>query len=224
MNMSGKLLSGIALSSVLLVGCVSKVTDETQYSGFLPSYEGLQKTTSASGQPVMRWVAEGFNPDAYNTVAFDQLELYPAPKPNERVNLQTLQELQSLTSLSVKNVLGQKYKLVSNATAAAPGSRTLILHAAITGVSASNQGMRWYEVLPVTAVAGAVSVAGGYRDQNTELYVEADLVDATTGLPVAKVVRKVFGAALDNNSQAITANDFKVAIKDLSADMQAFIK
>ncbi len=176
MNMPKAFLLSVVMSNTMLGGCASKVTEEGQYSGFLPSYEGLQQTKSASGQPVMRWVAEGFNPDAYDTVAFDQLELYPAPKPDERINLQTLQELQSLTSTSVRSALAQKYTIVPGGDTASAKSRTLVLNAAITGVTASNEGMQWYEVLPLTAVAGVVSGAAGYRDQNTELYVEADLL------------------------------------------------
>jgi len=172
----------------------------------------------------MRWVSDGFNPDAYDTVAFDQLELYPAPKPDERINVQTLRELQSLTTSSVRSALAQKYNMVSSVDAAPTNSRMLILNAAITGVSASNEGMQWYEVLPVTAVAGAVSGVAGYRDQNTELYVEADLVDAATGQPVVKIVRKVLGNTLESSHQAITANDFKLAIKGLEADVNAFFK
>src|SRR5690606_22141033 len=116
-----------------------------------------------------------------------------------------------------KNVLAQKYQTLPRADAAPANSRTLVLNAAITGVSASNEGMQWYEILPVTAVAGAVSSAAGYRDQNTELYVEAYVVDATTGQPVIKVVRKVLGETLKDSHQAITANDFKSAIKGLAA-------
>ncbi len=214
---------GVALGGLLLSGCVSKVTNESQYSGFLPNYDGLQQAKSANGQPVMRWVAEGFDPHAYDTVVFNQLVLYPAPKPNERVNLKTLQELQAQTSASVKGALAKKYSVVGS-EAAAKGRRALILNAAITGVSASTEGMQWYEVLPVTAVVGAASAAAGTRDQNTELYVEANLVDAASGKAVLKVVRKVFGTNLDNDKQAITANDFKEAIKGLGADVDAFIK
>lgn len=98
------------------------------------------------------------------------------------------------------------------------------MRAAITGVSASNEGMHWYEIVPIAAVVGGVSAATGHRDQNTELYVEAYFVDATSGLPVVKVVRKVFGKTLENNSQAITANDFKAAIKGVTDDMSALLK
>jgi hypothetical protein len=224
MNIPRKLFVGVALSSLLLAGCVSKVTEQSQYSGFLPNYDGLQEVTTPSGAKAMRWMSPGFTPSAYNTVVFSQLEMYPAPKPTERVNLQTLQSLQAFTSSSVKSTLAQKFKVVPNLPAAPAGSRTLIMRAAITGVSASNEGMKWYEVVPIAAVVGTVSAATGIRDQNTELYVEADFIDAATGQPMVKVVRKVFGATLDNDRQAITANDFKAAIKGVTDDMSVLLK
>ena len=100
----------------------------------------------------------------------------------------------------------------------------MTMHAAITGVSASNEGMKWYEVVPIAAVVGAASAATGHRDQNTELYIEADLIDNASGLPVMKVVRKVFGENLKNDSQAITAADFKAAIGKLNLDLQTMLK
>ncbi len=61
------------------------------------------------------------------------------------------------------------------------------MKAAITGVSASNEGMKWYEVIPVAAIVGGVSAVTGHRDQSTELYVEAVLLDPATNEPVPKV-------------------------------------
>ncbi|MFW0755511.1 DUF3313 domain-containing protein [Pseudomonas sp. H11T01] len=224
MSLSRKLLVGVALTSLLLGGCTSKMTEKEQYSGFLPNYSDLKEATSPSGSPVMRWVAPDFKPNAYDTVVFKGLELYPAPKPNERVNMQTLQQLQAYMTSSAKGVLEQKYRVVPTMKDVRAGSRALVMRAAITGVSASNQGMKWYEVVPVAAVVGSVSAATGHRDQDTELYIEAQFIDAASGKPVAKVVRKVFGKTLENTSQQVTANDFKAAIKELTSDLQAFIK
>ncbi|MNJ05288.1 hypothetical protein D3C73_1665110 [compost metagenome] len=50
------------------------------------------------------------------------------------------------------------------------------------------------------------------------------MIDAKTGAPVAKAVRKVFGENLKNASQKITANDFKAAIKGMTSDMQTLLK
>jgi len=224
MNVSRKLFLSAALSSLVLAGCTSQVTEKSQYSGFLPNYDGLVEVTTPSGGTAMRWVASGFNPSAYNTIAFNKLEMYPAPKPDERVNMETLQQIQQYTTTSVKNALSHKYTVVSSAAAAPAGSRTLVMHAAMTGVSASTEGMKWYNVIPVSAVIAGVTAATGHRDQDTELFIEADLVDEASGKPVAKVVRKVFGKTLDNDKQAISAEDFNDAINKLTQDMQTLLK
>lgn len=112
MSLSPKWLAGIALSSLLLTGCVSSVTQKEQYSGYLPNYDNLKEVKSPSGATVLRWVAPSFNPSAYSTVVFNQLELYPAPKPDERVNTQTLKDLQAYTSASAQSILSQRYRVV----------------------------------------------------------------------------------------------------------------
>ncbi|WP_095133238.1 DUF3313 domain-containing protein [Pseudomonas sp. Irchel s3h14] len=223
MNLSLNLLAGAALAGLLLGGCTSQVTEQDQYSGFLPNYNNLQEVTTTTGEKAMRWVSPSWNPNAYDTVVFNKLELYPAPKPNERVNQQTLDELQNYMTNKAKGVLGQKYRVVSNESAAPVGSTPLILRAAITGVSASNEGMKWYEVVPVAAVVGATQAATGHRDQDTNLFIEAEFIDAKTNQTVAKGVRKVFGSQLSNESQKITTKDFKAAIDKLNADLRAFI-
>ena len=149
MTLSHKLLVGVTLASLLLGGCTSQVTDREQYSGFLSNYDNLEEVTTPTGEKTTRWVSPSWNPNAYDTVVFSKLELYPTPKPNERVNQQTLADLQNYMTSKAKGVLGQKYRLVPNVGAARPGSTPLILRAAITGVSALNEGMKWYEVVPV---------------------------------------------------------------------------
>ncbi|MGW8466113.1 DUF3313 domain-containing protein [Pseudomonas sp. CLCA07] len=224
MTMYRNLLIGTALAGLLLGGCTSKVTETTQYSGFLSSYSDLKEVETPSGGTALRWVSPSFDRNAYTTVAFKTLEFYPAPKPNERVNKQTLLDLQSYMTSTAKSVLGQKYRIVPSAAAAPAGARTLILRAAITGVSATNEGMKWYEVVPIAAVVGATQAATGHRDQNTNLFIEAELIDAGTNQTVVKVVRKIFGTPLENDKQAITTQDFKAAIDKLNADIWAFIR
>ena len=224
MSLSRKLIFGAALTSLLLGGCTSKVTEREQYSGFLSNYNNMEQVTTTSGETAMRWVSPSWNPNAYDTVVFNKLELYPAPKPDERVNRQTLDELQRYMTTAAKNTLSHKYRVVPTQQAAPAGAKVLVLRAAITGVSASNEGMKWYEVIPVAAVIGGVSAASGHRDQDTELFIEAELIDARNNQTVARVVRKLFGKTLDNASQPITANDFKEAINKLNTDLNAFVR
>lgn len=224
MIIPSKWLVGVALSSLLIAGCTSKVTEKDQFSGYLSSYDGLQEVKSSSGHAVLRWMAPDFKPSSYDTVVYNRLQMYPAPKPNERVNMQTLQEIQTYANNSINSVLAQKYRVVPNVQSVPSGSRAMVMRIAITGVSASDEGMRWYEVVPIAAVVGATEALTGHRDQDTELYVEAEFVDVASGKPLAKVVRKIFGTTLKNDSQEITANDFKAAIRDTMPDLQAFLK
>jgi hypothetical protein len=219
-----KLLVGVALAGFMLGGCTSKVTQKEQYSGFLPDYYNLQEVETRSGGTAMRWVIPSWNPNVYDTVVFDKLDLYPAPKPNERVNQQTLADIQNYMTTKVKGTLGQKYRVVPTTSAVPAGASPLIMRAAITGVNAENEGMKWYEVVPVAAVVGATQAATGHRDQETTLFIEAEFIDAQTNQTVAKVVRKVFGNQLSNESQKITTKDFKAAIDKLNADLWAFIR
>ncbi|VVO24090.1 hypothetical protein PS723_04450 [Pseudomonas fluorescens] len=78
--------------------------------------------------------------------------------------------------------------------------------------------------MPIAAVVGATQAATGHRDQDTNLFIEAEFIDAKTNQTVAKVVRKVFGTQLSNESQTITTQDFKAAIDKLNADLWAFIR
>lgn len=223
MSRSNRTVVGVFLSSLLLFGCVSQVTEREQYSGFIPDYARLKQATSPSGHPVMRWIDPDFKPRSYNTVVFDTLQLYPSPKPNERINRQTLQDLQAYATASAKETMALRYKVVPNEKSMRAGERAMIIKAAITGVSASNEGMKWYEVVPVAAVVGATSAATGHRDQNTELYLEAMVTDAASGKPMVYVVRKVFGQTLENDKQAITVNDFKAAIKQMNSDLSIML-
>ncbi|MNV70318.1 hypothetical protein D3C71_1632770 [compost metagenome] len=124
---------------------------------------------------------------------------------------------------TAKSVLGQKYRIVPSVAAAPAGANTLILRAAITGVSASNEGMKWYEIMPIAAAVGATQAATGHRDQDTNLFIEAEFIDARTNQTVVKVVRKIFGTQLENEKQAITIKDFKAAIDKLNTDLWTFI-
>jgi hypothetical protein len=224
MNLSRNLLIGAALTGVLLSGCTSKITQQDQYSGFLNNYNNLQEVKTPSGGTVMRWTSPSWNPNAYDTVVFNKLEFYPAPKPDERINQQTLTDIQNYMTSKARTMLSEKYRVVPSISSAPAGSKQLIMRAAITGISASNEGMKWYEVVPVAAVIGATQAATGHRDQDTNLFIEAELIDAKSNQTVTKVVRKVFGTTLENENQKVTAKDFNAAIDKLNVDLLAFIR
>lgn len=204
--------------SVLLSGCSSKVAEPTQFSGFLQDYSKLQRTQSASGQEVLRWVAPGFKESDYRGIYIEPLTFFPAAKPNARVSQATLDQIREYASQRIRAALEERTTLLPNPS----GSRVLIAKMAITAISAENKDMQFYEVVPVAAVIATTMAASGHRTQNTTLFLEARLIDQDTGKTVLAVVRKGYGKTVSNDSAPITIADVKKAIDDMVIDIVNF--
>lgn len=205
---------GIALS-----GCTSKTVSQSQYSGFLSSYDGLAQTRSASGVPIMRWIDPSFDLARYDSLVMQPLNFYPYPKPDARIDQATLDAVLARGNQKIAEALGKRLPLIRPEEA---GQRTLVFRGAITGVVAENQGLRPYEVVPIALVLGGAMVAAGERDQNTELFLEGELVENTSGKSVLRLVRKGFGNTLSNNRQKVTATDLAPIIDQLTQDALQF--
>ena len=98
------------------------------------------------------------------------------------------------TALKLMQIMTEKGLVVRDESkwshvyeAAVPAEQTLILRAAITGVSTHVKPLKPYEVLPIGLAAATLMTVAGKRDQTTELFVEAELFDANTGQPVLQV-------------------------------------
>ncbi|EOC1425920.1 DUF3313 domain-containing protein [Cronobacter dublinensis] len=208
--------SGLA-ALLLLAGCSSSVTKPEQYSGFLKDYSGLEKTTSATGKPVMRWVAPGFNLNNYDSIVYNPVVYYPAPKPTGQISQKVLDGLLNYTNDKLKTSAASRKPLV-----ATPGPRSVIFRGAITAVDSSKEGLQFYEVLPVALVVAGTQVATGHRTMDTSLFFEGELIDAATQKTVVKVVRKGEGKDLKNENTPLTVENLKQVIDDMATDARMF--
>ncbi|QHM70734.1 DUF3313 domain-containing protein [Mixta intestinalis] len=213
---SGSKLSAFILVGVL-AGCSSKVTEKSQYSGFLDDYSTLRPEKTSQGQQTLRWVSPAWRQNSYHNVYFAPVVYYPNPEPNERVSAATLEQIRAYTEQQLKNAVGQKFTLLPQPQ---PGS--LIIKAAITAVTAENKSMQFYEVVPVAAVVASTMAATGHRTQNAVLFLEAEAIDATTHEPVIKVVRKGYGKSVPNSTTPVTLAEVKQAIDEMVTDTIAF--
>ncbi|WP_024530800.1 DUF3313 domain-containing protein [Serratia fonticola] len=212
--------AAVLAAGMLLAGCSSKVAETTQYSGFLQDYSKLQKTESASGHQVLRWIAPGFKESNYRGIYISLLVFYPQAKPNARVSQQTLDQIREYASTSLRNAVAQRTTLLPNPS----GSRVLVAKVAITAVTAENEGVQFYEVVPVAAVIATTMAASGHRTQDTALFMEIKLIDQDTGKTVLAVVRKGLGKTVSNQNAPITLADVKKAIDDMVTDVVNFPK
>lgn len=200
-----------------LSGCASKITQPEKYSGFLKDYSSLKETTSASGQPVLRWVSPDYNVANYDSVVWTPITYYPVPKPTTQVGQKVLDQLLSYTNTKLKDAIAQRKPLV-----ATPGPRSLIFRGAITGVDASKEGLQFYEVVPVALLVAGTQMATGHRTMDTHLYFEGELIDAATNKPVVKVVRQGEGQDLSNQNTPMAFETLKQVVDNMATDATMF--
>ncbi len=210
----------VLAAGLLLAGCSSKVTQTNQYSGFLPDYSKLQETSSPSGHKTLRWIDPTFKESNYRGVYVAPVVYYPAAKPTARVSQQTLDKIRNYTDQSVRKAVAERTTVLNNPT----GSRVLLAKVAITAVSAEDEDMKFYEVVPVAAVVASTMAATGHRTQNTTLFLEAQLIDQDSGKTVMEVVRKSYGKTVNNDSAPVTEQEVKAAIDDMVNDIVTFPK
>lgn len=210
----------VLATGLLLAGCSSKVTQTEEYSGFLSDYGKLQETTSPSGHKTLRWIDPSYKESNYRGLYFEPVVYFPAEKPTARVSQDTLNKIKAYATQRIKTALHDRFTILKSPA----GKRVLVAKLAITAVSAEDEDMKFYEVLPVAAVVASTMAASGHRTQNTTLYLEGELVDQDTGKTVMEVVRKTYGKTVNNDSTPVTAEEVKAAIDDVVTDITNFPK
>ena len=216
----GLMIGTLCFASLVLAGCASKVQQPNEYSGFLKDYSRLKEARSPSGAEVMRWVDPTIKVDQYTSVYTESSQLYPAPKPTEKIPQSTLNAITAYYDQALKREISQVLPLAS-----APGPGVIVIRPAITAVSSQTESLAPYEYIPVALVAAAVTTASGIRDQETQLSTEAVFIDGKNQHVIAQVVRKGTGKPLSNASQVMKADDVKAVIDGWASDMrQSFQK
>ncbi|MBB4820728.1 hypothetical protein HNP29_004123 [Pseudomonas alcaligenes] len=213
--MKHALALGVALAlSTALVGCSSTVTQPDEYSGFLSSYDSLQKATTPSGAEVMRWIDPKVDIGRYTAVYVEPTQFYPRPQATEKIPQSTLDGITRYYDMALKREISNSLSLATK-----PGPGVIVVRAAITGVSSKTEGLKPYEVVPVALLAAAVSTASGIRDQETELATEAQFLDGGSNKVIAQVVRKGTGTPLENSAQVMQPADVTGVIDGWAKDM-----
>ncbi|MFZ6048899.1 DUF3313 domain-containing protein [Pseudomonas sp. CR3202] len=214
-----KPLFGFALAGLVLFGsgCSSKVTQPEQYSGFLADYSQLEETRSASGKPVLRWTAADFDPQRYGSLLVEKPVFHPAQPSSDQLSQQTLDQIATYMRLALQRELVGELRLVGE-----PEADTLVLRPAISAVAVSTEHLKAYEVIPIALLAAAATTAAGTRDQEVTIYAELEAVDAASGKPVVRMVRKGQGLNLENRKTPLVLDDLKPLLDDWARDARDF--
>ncbi len=200
----------VLVSAILLGACSSTPqtsSNTTMYSGFLGDYSNMKTVMDSENNEVLRWVKPDLVKGKYAKLIIKPVTYYPYPKTNEQVTQTNLDKIASYLTERVKLELGKNFELTDK-----PGSDTAEVSVAITGVETSLEGLKIYEVTPVTLVYAGATAALGKRDKVVAVYVEGITKDSLSGEPLVKAVRKGTGEKLPDDKQQLQVENLKTVL------------
>ena len=196
-----------AAFAVTLAGCTAITPIEKQYSGFLGDYAGLKEVDTADGSKALRWVSPSIQKGFYKKVVIPPVTFFPAPRTGEQVKSDTLNEISAYMTKRLREEVGKNFVVTT-----VPGPDTFNLQVAITGVSTPREGLRFYEVLPITLAFASATTLAGQRDHVTVVYLETLATDSKSGDELLKGVRQGIGEKLENDKQQLELEQMKKVI------------
>lgn len=176
------------LSTLLIVGCSfdPKVpTDDRPYTGFMQDYRPLSQVEPKEMGLVSSksWIAPGANLAHYTSVVVEPVTMGHGIQRDRQITSVGLAKIRKYTEKTLNDKLSGYYMISDQA-----GPDTLKVRVAITGVETHDESFRFYEYLPIGIVVTLGTKIIGIRDEEVNMFMEAEFVDGETGDVLAKTV------------------------------------
>ncbi len=212
MRKTFRLVSAAALLATILMPISAH--SEQQFSGFLGDYKKLAEEKDTAGETVFRYINPKISAGGYDSLLIDATQFYPAPKPSEQVSEGTLNDIRNYVDKGLREKLGEKLTL---ATEAGPG--VLRIRPAITAVAAQTQGLKPYQLIPIGFL---ISSAKG-RGKEAAIQMEVDVVDSVSGERMGASLRRGIGAKLEKKDSQLTLDHLRPTLDNWIETGSAFI-
>lgn len=178
---------------------------QSEYSGYLKDYSGLEAYQDAHGLTVMRKVNPKLSPQNYNAVMVDKVVLYPAPQPSDTVSGPTLDAIAKYADELLHEVLAPQVKIVNK-----PGPGVARLRVAITGTALETEDLKPYQYIPIAFLLTAAKRATSGAAHQVKISIEAEATDSMSGEPLLTAVREGKGETFEGDK--VTADSLKPLI------------
>jgi hypothetical protein len=190
----------IVVISLVLAACASsKVTTEQNYSGFLDDYSQLEKVDLDTGGVGLIWLEPLLSTMGYTKAILEPVVIYPKPKHDSDEAKALIKEVTRYMDAAIQAAVGNSVIVTDN-----PGSNTVRVRFALTGVEISTENLSGYEYIPVALLWAGAKTAAGARAQVVEVFFEAEMSDSMSGEVLGRSVRKGYGESLEDKSDTLT--------------------
>ena len=190
----------IVIISLVIAGCASsKVTTEANYSGFLEDYSQLEEIEVKTGGVGLIWLDPDLSTMGYTKAILEPVVIYPKPQRDSDEAKAFIKDVTNYMDAAIQGAVGDSVIVTDN-----PGSDTVRVRFALTGVEISTENLSAYEYVPVALIWAGAKTAAGARAQVVEVFFESEMLDSISGEVLGRSVRKGFGESLENKSETLT--------------------
>ncbi len=201
-----KLIAGLSLAALLsfsLSACSNGLQKPTQEngSGFLPNYNALQAVPNPpAGMQIYTYTAPGVKRSDYRAVMVLPVQLYQTATKNG-ITPDKITAAQLQLQAGITTIVAQKISITDT-----PGSGVATLSVAITGAQLQTEGLKPWNLIPISAAITLASAATGLNSKTPVLIVEMKFTDSLSGKLLREIMTVANGESFRN--QVNTADEF----------------
>jgi hypothetical protein len=184
-----------------LVSCASNPPPLENTSGFLPNYSVLKPVSSPEGSQIYTYTAPDVERSDYHALIVAPVILYQNAASHGVTNQQIATARANIDS-GIKQVASQHIALTQTA-----GPGVAVLQVAITGATASADGFKPWNVIPISAAIKLATMATDTDSKTPVLVIELKFTDSVTGKLLREDVTVISGETFRN--RANTPEEFQ---------------
>ncbi len=196
----GLLIAGALFS---LTACSSGPQKPTQTtgSGFLSDYNSLQAIANPpEGMQIYTYTAPGVKRGDYKAVMLSPVQLYQTATKNG-ITTDQITTAQAQLQAGITKMVAKKIAITDT-----PGPGVATLSVAITGAQLQTEGLKPWNLIPISAAITLASSATGLNSKTPVLVVEMKFTDSVTGKLLREIMTVANGDSFRNKVN--TADEF----------------
>lgn len=206
------LVLGFVLS---VTGCASKSSKpnfEEESSGFLVNYDLLEPVEGSAGMQIYVYENDDIETNEYHAAIVEPVFIYEGATDGDGVTYQNIENAKNGINAGLKRAVAEHFKLTEK-----PGPGVFRMQMAITGADLEGQGLKPWNIIPVSAAITLATHATGYENKRPVLVVELKITDSQTG-EILKEVLTISGGDYFRNEDNTSA-----AFEELADEWVEFV-
>ncbi len=186
---------------VLITGCANKPDITEKAPGFLPNYDLLKRVDSPEGSQIYIYQNPAANRSDYHAVILEPVVIYEGAISETNLTHQHVEEARANIDAGIERIVSNQIQLTPF-----PAVGVARLQVAITGATLEEEGLKPWNIIPVSAAITLAKKATGLENKTPVLVVELKFTDSVNDTVLKEVVTTISGE--DFRQQSNTTAEF----------------